>query len=65
MLNLAEEVIELTNSTSEIEFQPIPKDDPKLREPDISLAKSLLAWNPRISRKEGLKKTISYFDEAL
>jgi UDP-glucuronate decarboxylase len=58
MLELASEVIRLTNSKSEIVFLPLPSDDPKDREPDISKAKELLRWGPKISREDGLKRTI-------
>jgi len=61
MLELAKEIISLTNSKSEIVFKPLPSDDPKLREPDISLAKEILDWSPLVQRQEGLKKTIEYF----
>lgn len=61
MLELAKEIISLTNSKSEIIFKPLPSDDPKLREPDISLAKEILDWAPVVQRQEGLKKTIEYF----
>ena len=58
MLELASEVIRLTNSKSEIVFLPLPSDDPKDREPDISKAKELLHWEPKISREDGLKRTV-------
>ena len=58
MLELASEVLRLTNSKSEIVFLPLPSDDPKDREPDISKAKELLRWEPKISREAGLKRTI-------
>ena len=58
MLELASEVIRLTNSKSEIVFLPLPSDDPKDREPDISKAKELLRWEPKISREDGLKRTV-------
>jgi dTDP-glucose 4,6-dehydratase len=61
MLQLAEEIIQLTGSKSKIVFKPLPEDDPKVRKPDISLAKSILNWEPQIDRREGLKRTISYF----
>lgn len=62
MLELAQKVIELTNSKSEIVFHPLPSDDPKQRKPDISLAKEKLkGWEPQIRLEEGLKKTIEYF----
>ncbi|MBI3516402.1 MAG: NAD-dependent epimerase/dehydratase family protein, partial [Proteobacteria bacterium] len=59
--NLAERVIALTGSTSKIEFKPLPVDDPKQRCPDITLAKSLLKWEPTVALDDGLKKTIDYF----
>lgn len=65
MLTLANEIIAAANSSSEITFQAIPSDDPQLRDPDISVAKSLLAWQPKVSRQEGLKLTISYFRELI
>jgi UDP-glucuronate decarboxylase len=58
MLELASEVIRLTNSKSEIIFLPLPSDDPRDREPEISKAKELLRWEPKISREDGLKRTI-------
>ena len=61
ILELAEKVIELTGSESRIVFKPLPQDDPTQRKPDISLAKSLLGWEPRVQLEEGLKKTIKYF----
>jgi UDP-glucuronate decarboxylase len=61
ILQLAEKVIQLTASTSEIQFQPLPQDDPLQRRPDISLAAARLDWAPRIKLEEGLKKTIAYF----
>ena len=60
MLGLAQEIINLTNSSSKIVFDPLPPDDPKKREPDITKAKELLGWEPKISRTEGLKKTIEH-----
>jgi len=60
MLDLAQEILKLTNSNSKIIFEQLPPDDPKNREPDISRAKNLLGWQPKISRTEGLKKTIEY-----
>jgi nucleoside-diphosphate-sugar epimerase len=58
MLQLAKEVIELTNSKSELIFKDLPGDDPRDREPDISKAKNLLGWSPLVSRAIGLEKTI-------
>jgi UDP-glucuronate decarboxylase len=62
---LAEKVIALTGSRSKIEFRPLPTDDPKQRQPDISQARSALNWVPKIQVDEGLKKTIAYFDATL
>lgn len=61
MLELAQKVIELTGSKSEIKFFPLPQDDPLQRQPDISLAKAELDWEPKIELEKGLKKTIEYF----
>lgn len=58
---LAETVIRLTGSKSEIEERPLPTDDPKVRRPDISLARRVLGWEPRIPLEEGLRRTIPYF----
>jgi UDP-glucuronate decarboxylase len=65
MLELAEMVLRLTNSESKIDFQDLPGDDPRQRKPDISLAKELLSWEPKVGLEDGLKKTISYFDSIL
>ena len=62
---LAEEVIELTGSASGIVEKPMPGDDPKQRCPDITLARKLLGWEPRVSRREGLTRTIEYCRELL
>jgi UDP-glucuronate decarboxylase len=62
MLELANEVISLTNSNSKIVFQDLPSDDPKLRQPDITLARTSLKWSPNTNRKTGLMNTIKYFD---
>lgn len=61
LLHLAETIKKLTKSKSKIVFKPLPVDDPKVRRPDITLAKKKLKWKPRISLEEGLKKTIPYF----
>ena len=61
MLELANMVIRLTGSKSQIIFMPLPQDDPKQRRPDISLAKRELVWEPKIQLEEGLKETIKYF----
>lgn len=61
ILALAKEIIELTNSNSEVVFLPLPEDDPRQRVPDISKAKNLLNWSPQVDRISGLRETISYF----
>jgi len=65
ILELAEITIDLTNSKSRLIFRDLPEDDPKQRKPDITLAKEKLNWEPKIQLKEGLPKTIKYFDEIL
>jgi UDP-glucuronate decarboxylase len=63
MLELAERIIALCGSRSEIIFKPLPSDDPARRRPDISLAKDLLRWEPKTSLNDGLARTIAYFRE--
>jgi UDP-glucuronate decarboxylase len=63
ILDLAQTIIRLTKSKSKIEFRPPPMDDPKRRQPDISLARTKLHWEPKISLEEGLEKTIQFFRE--
>ena len=63
ILEFAKEIIELTGSASGIIFEDLPKDDPQVRQPDISRARKVLDWEPRYDRKEGLKKTLAYFKE--
>jgi nucleoside-diphosphate-sugar epimerase len=58
---LAEIVIELTRTTSKISFKPLPEDDPKVRQPDISRARAMLQWEPRVDVREGISRTIEYF----
>ena len=65
ILELAKKVIELSNSRSEIIFEPLPADDPRQRRPDITLAREVLGWEPKVELEEGLKKTIAYFEELL
>ena len=65
MLELAELVLKLTGSKSKIIFQPLPQDDPKQRQPDITLAKSALGWEPKVKLEDGLKETIGYFQRML
>jgi UDP-glucuronate decarboxylase len=62
---LAETVISLTGSSSKIAYRPLPEDDPRQRCPDISLAQKLLAWSPRVQLRDGLIKTIEYFERLL
>jgi len=61
MLEFAREIIRVTGSRSKIVFRPLPQDDPKQRRPDISRAKALLGWEPRVPLAEGIVKTINYF----
>lgn len=61
MLELAELVIRLTGSRSKLRFQPLPSDDPMQRQPDITLAKGKLGWEPKVALEDGLKETIAYF----
>ena len=63
MLELAQKIIELTNSKSRIVYRPLPGDDPRQRKPNITLAKEKLDWEPGIRLEEGLKRTIAYFEE--
>jgi UDP-glucuronate decarboxylase len=65
ILDLAQTIIRLTDSKSRIDFFPPPMDDPKRRQPDISLAKEKLHWEPKIDLEEGLKRTIHFFKERL
>jgi UDP-glucuronate decarboxylase len=65
MLELAEQVIRLTGSKSKLRFEPLPQDDPKQRQPDISKAKSILDWEPKIQLEEGLKLSIDYFKSVI
>ena len=65
VLSLAKLVIDITGSTSSIEFAPRPTDDPAVRRPDISLAKRVLGWQPQISLDEGLRRTAEWFAKEL
>ena len=66
MLQLAETILDLTNSSSKLIFKPLPQDDPKQRQPNITLAKEHLdGWEPKIQLREGLTKTIEYFESIL
>jgi dTDP-glucose 4,6-dehydratase len=59
----ADEVLALTGSKSKIVYEPLPQDDPKQRQPDITKAKELLGWEPKVDRHEGLKRTLEYFKQ--
>ena len=65
VLQFAQVIQRLTDSGSEIEFQSLPVDDPKTRQPDIGRAARLLDWQPRVDLETGLEKTIGYFAELL
>jgi UDP-glucuronate decarboxylase len=62
---LAEEILAITGSRSTIVHRPLPADDPRQRQPDIALAKTVLGWTPTVSLKEGLERTVGYFDHML
>ena len=61
ILDFAQEVVKLTDSDQKIVFKPLPKDDPMQRQPDISRAKKILDWEPKVGREEGMRKTFEYF----
>ena len=63
LLEFAEEVLKLTGSNSKIIYEPLPQDDPKQRKPDITKAKNILGWEPKVDRHEGLKRTLEYFKQ--
>ena len=65
MLELAERIISLTGSKSRLCYKPLPQDDPRQRQPDITFAKSALKWEPKVSLEDGLKATIDYFRRSL
>lgn len=62
---LAKEILALTGSKSKVVFKPLPVDDPRIRQPDISKAKKILGWEPKVLREEGLRKTLGYFKDTL
>jgi UDP-glucuronate decarboxylase len=64
-LDLAKTILQLARSKSEIVLKPLPQDDPTRRCPDITLAKSKLSWTPKVGFKDGLTKTIAYFEKFL
>ena len=61
ILDLAKEIIAYTNSSSQLQFEALPTDDPQRRQPDITLAAKILDWQPTIDRKEGILASIDYF----
>jgi dTDP-glucose 4,6-dehydratase len=61
ILDFAKEILQLTGSASTIVYKPLPADDPKVRRPDISRARRLLSWEPKVDRHEGLRRTVSYY----
>ena len=65
ILEFAKEIIEITGSSSEIVFEELPEDDPQIRQPDVSKALRVLDWKPKVSRREGLLKTMEYFKEQI
>lgn len=65
MLELAQKIIKITNSSSRIIHKPLPVDDPKVRQPDVRKAEKLLSWDPKVALEDGLKLTAEYFKEAL
>ena len=65
VLDFAKEILRVTGSTAPIQFTPLPVDDPKVRQPDISLARKLLGWEPKVSFDEGIAKTAAYFRDFL
>jgi dTDP-glucose 4,6-dehydratase len=65
VLQFAEKILKVTGSQSKIDFRPLPVDDPKVRQPDISLARRILGWEPKVSFDEGIEKTVAYFRDFL
>jgi dTDP-glucose 4,6-dehydratase len=65
ILQFADEVKKLAGAKSEIVFKPLPQDDPKIRQPDITRAKQLLGWEPKVGRAEGMKRTMDFFRKKL
>src|SRR5436190_727819 len=61
----ADEIIRITGTKSAVDYKPLPVDDPKVRQPDITRAKKILGWEPRVEFEEGIKQTIDYFKESL
>jgi dTDP-glucose 4,6-dehydratase len=65
ILDFAKEILALSGSKSQIVYKPLPQDDPKLRRPDITRARKLLGWEPKVDRHEGLKRTLAYFQKKI
>jgi dTDP-glucose 4,6-dehydratase len=65
ILDFANEIVKLTGSKSRISYSPLPQNDPKVRQPDITKAKTILGWEPNVSRREGLRRTLQYFQGKL
>jgi dTDP-glucose 4,6-dehydratase len=65
MEQLAREIIQLAGTKSRIVHKPLPEDDPKVRQPDISAAREILKWQPKVRREEGLRRTMAYFRKKL
>ncbi|MGH7461047.1 MAG: SDR family NAD-dependent epimerase/dehydratase, partial [Longimicrobiales bacterium] len=65
ILELAEKVLALVGGPSHIDYRPLPEDDPKVRQPDITVARELLHWEPAVTLDEGLRRTIPYFAEVI
>ena len=61
VLEFAKEILALSGSKSQIEYRPLPQDDPRVRKPDITRARKVLGWEPRVGRSEGLRRTLEYF----
>jgi dTDP-glucose 4,6-dehydratase len=61
ILDFAKEILKLSGSNSRIEFKPLPQDDPKVRRPDITRARTLLGWEPKVERHDGMRQTMDYF----
>ena len=59
--DIARTIIKMTGATSKIVYRPLPEDDPKVRQPDITRARTLLGWEPKVGLEEGLTKTLEYF----
>ena len=65
MLELAEKIVQIVGGKASLQFMPLPQDDPRQRQPDISLAKSALGWEPKVALDDGLKETVAYFRKRL